>query len=53
VALSYQAGANSYVIKPLEYKDFFEAVQRIITTGSASTTRSEKVGSGGRVGNKG
>ncbi len=30
VSLSYQAGANSYVIKPLEYKDFFEAVQRII-----------------------
>jgi len=30
VTLSYQAGANSYVIKPLEYKDFFEAVQRII-----------------------
>jgi two-component system response regulator len=30
VTLSYQAGANSYVIKPLEYKDFFESVQRII-----------------------
>jgi two-component system response regulator len=30
VTLSYQAGANSYVIKPLEYRDFFEAVQHII-----------------------
>ena len=30
VTLSYQAGANSYVVKPLEYKDFFEAVQRIV-----------------------
>ncbi len=30
VTLSYQAGANSYVIKPLEYKDFFDSVQRII-----------------------
>jgi two-component system response regulator len=30
VTLSYQAGANSYVIKPLEYKEFFESVQRII-----------------------
>jgi two-component system response regulator len=30
VTLSYQAGANSYVIKPLEYKDFFSAVERII-----------------------
>jgi two-component system response regulator len=30
VTLSYQAGANSYVIKPLEYKDFFDAVQRIV-----------------------
>ncbi len=30
VTLSYQAGANSYVIKPLEYKEFFDAVQRII-----------------------
>lgn len=30
VQLSYQAGANSYVIKPLEYKDFFSAVQGII-----------------------
>lgn len=30
VTLSYQAGANSYVIKPLEYKDFFAAVERII-----------------------
>jgi len=31
VTLSYQAGANSYVIKPLEYKEFFEAVQRVIS----------------------
>ncbi len=30
VTLSYQAGANSYVIKPLEYKDFYAAVERII-----------------------
>ncbi len=30
VTLSYQAGANSYVIKPIEYKDFFDAVQRIV-----------------------
>lgn len=30
VHLSYQAGANSYVVKPLEYKDFFSVVREII-----------------------
>jgi two-component system response regulator len=31
VTLSYRAGASSYVIKPLEYKQFLSSVQGIIS----------------------
>lgn len=30
VAQSYQLGANSYIIKPLEYRDFLSAVQELV-----------------------
>lgn len=31
VARSYQLGANSYIVKPLEYKDFLHTVQQLVS----------------------